>query len=60
MIVSGPQDRLPANGLLRVIQTVGMLAGPALAGVAIGLWGEQVAFIADGAAFSSRRWQSFS
>jgi hypothetical protein len=30
LIVSDPQDWLPANELLRVIQTVGMLAGPAL------------------------------
>ena len=51
LIVPSPQDWLAANGLMRIIQTVGMLAGPALAGVTIGFWGEQVAFIADGASF---------
>jgi MFS family permease len=49
--VTDKQDWLAANGILRVIQTVGMLAGPALAGITIGRWGEQVAFIADGASF---------
>ena len=51
LIVTDSQDWLAANGLMRIIQTVGMLAGPALAGVMIGTWGEQVAFIADGASF---------
>lgn len=51
LIISDPQDWLAANAALRIIQTVGMLAGPALAGVMIGAWGEQVAFIADGGSF---------
>jgi MFS transporter, DHA3 family, macrolide efflux protein len=51
LIVTDPQDWLAANGILRVIQTVGMVAGPALAGITIGRWGEQVAFIADGTSF---------
>jgi MFS family permease len=51
LIVRDPDDWLAANAAMRIIQTVGMLAGPALAGISIGLWGEQVAFIADGASF---------
>ncbi|MBE3037264.1 MAG: MFS transporter, partial [Chloroflexi bacterium] len=51
LIVTNPQDWLAANGILRVIQTMGMLAGPALAGITIGHWGEPVAFIADGTSF---------
>ena len=51
LIVPDPADWLAANATMRIIQTVGMLAGPALAGVTIGGWGEQVAFIADGSSF---------
>ncbi len=51
LIVPDPQDWLAANATLRIIQTVGMLAGPALAGFSIGLWGERFAFLADGASF---------
>ncbi len=51
LIVPGRDDWLSANAAMRIIQTVGMLAGPALAGAAIGLWGERAAFIADGASF---------
>jgi MFS family permease len=47
LIVTDPEDWLPANGLMQIIQTVGLLLGPAMAGFAIGLWGEQVAFIAN-------------
>jgi len=51
LIVKDRGDLLAANGLMQTIQTVGLLAGPALAGFAIGLWGEQVAFIIDSASF---------
>jgi MFS transporter, DHA3 family, macrolide efflux protein len=51
LVVPDPQDWLAANGAMRVLQTVGMLAGPALAGVTIGQWGERVAFVADGSSF---------
>ncbi|MBN1136421.1 MAG: MFS transporter [Anaerolineae bacterium] len=51
LIVQDKGDLLAANGLMQMIQTVGLLAGPALAGFAIGLWGEQVAFIIDSASF---------
>ena len=51
LINTDPKDWLAANGLMRIIQTVGMLAGPALAGVTIGLWGERIAFIADSSSF---------
>lgn len=51
LIVTDPQDLLAANGSLRVIQSIGMLAGPALAGFSISRWGEQAAFIADGSSF---------
>jgi MFS family permease len=47
LIVQDKDDLLAANGLMQMVQTVGLLAGPALAGFAIGLWGEQVAFIFD-------------
>ena len=36
LIVPDPADWLAANAAMRIIQTVGMLAGPALAGVTIG------------------------
>lgn len=51
LVVTDPRDWLSANGAMRILQTVGMLAGPALAGVTIGAWGERVAFVADGASF---------
>lgn len=51
LIVNNRDDLLTANGLMPIIQTVGLLAGPALAGFAIGLWGPQVAFIFNSAAF---------
>lgn len=51
LIVPDQKDWLAANGLMRILQTVGMLGGPALAGIAIGAWGEKIAFVADGASF---------
>ncbi len=51
LIVTDSPDLLAANGSLRVIQSIGMLAGPALAGFCISRWGEQAAFIADGVSF---------
>jgi MFS family permease len=47
LVVTNEEDWLPANGMMQIIQVVGLLAGPALAGFAIGLWGERVAFIAN-------------
>ncbi len=51
LIVTDPDDLLIANGLMQVVQTVGLLAGPALAGFAIGFWGEQIAFGIDSLSF---------
>jgi MFS family permease len=51
LIVSDPNDLLAANGLMQIVQTVGLLIGPALAGFTIGFWGERVAFLADSATF---------
>src|SRR5512146_3196363 len=47
LIVHDTQDLLLANGLMQAIMTVGLLAGPALAGFTIGLWGSWVAFVFD-------------
>jgi MFS transporter, DHA3 family, macrolide efflux protein len=47
LIITDKSDLLAANGLMQIIQMVGLLAGPGLAGFAIGLWGEKVAFIAN-------------
>ena len=47
LIVTDKEDWMPANGLMQIIMTVGLLAGPALAGFTIGLWGERVAFAAN-------------
>ena len=47
LIVEGSNDLLTANGLMQAVMTVGMLAGPALAGFTIGLWGSWVAFVFD-------------
>lgn len=51
LIVTDPKDLLSANGLMQAVMTVGLLAGPALAGFTIGLWGSWVAFIFDSASF---------
>ena len=45
LVVKEKEDWLPANALMQIIQTIGLLAGPAMAGFAIGLWGEKIAFI---------------
>lgn len=47
LIVTHSDDWLTANGMMQIIQTVGLLAGPAMAGFAIGLWGPHAAFIAN-------------
>jgi DHA3 family macrolide efflux protein-like MFS transporter len=51
LIVRDRNDLLAANGLMQIVQTAGLLIGPALAGFAIGLWGEQVAFLVDSATY---------
>ena len=51
LVVKEPEDWLPANGLMQIIMTVGLLAGPALAGFSIGLWGERVAFVMNSAGY---------
>jgi MFS family permease len=53
LVVTEKEDWLPANGLMQIIQTIGLLAGPALAGFAIGLWGEKAAFIANSIGYFS-------
>ncbi len=47
LLVPESADWLAANGLMQIIQTVGMVVGPGLAGFAIGLYGERVAFVAN-------------
>ena len=51
LIVPDEDDLLAANGLMQIVQTAGLLLGPALAGFTIGLWGEQIAFVADSLTF---------
>jgi MFS family permease len=51
LIVPDKDDLLAANGLMQIVQTVGLLVGPAMAGFAIALWGEKVAFLVDSATF---------
>ena len=51
LIVPDKNDLLAANGLMQIVQTAGLLIGPAMAGFAIGLWGAQVAFLVDSATF---------
>jgi MFS family permease len=51
LIVPDRNDLLAANGLMQIVQTVGLLIGPALAGFSIGLWGERVAFLVDSGTF---------
>jgi MFS family permease len=65
LIVPAQDDLLAANGLMQIVQTAGLLIGPALAGFSIGLWGAGVAFVADSATFFvsaaailTMRWQT--
>jgi DHA3 family macrolide efflux protein-like MFS transporter len=51
LIVRDRDHLLAANGLMQVVQTAGLLIGPALAGFAIGFWGAQIAFLVDSATF---------
>lgn len=51
LIVTDPGDLLAANGLMQAVMTIGMLAGPALAGFTIGVWGAAVAFLFDSFSF---------
>ena len=51
LIVADKDDLLAANSLMQIVQTAGFLIGPALAGFSIGLWGAQVAFLADSATY---------
>ncbi len=46
-LIVDKEELMIANGLSQITQTVSLIAGSALAGFAIGLWGEQVAFIAN-------------
>ena len=46
-IVKDDNDLLAANGLMQLVTTVGLLAGPAMAGLSIGYWGTSIAFIID-------------
>ena len=51
LVVPDKNDLLAANGLMQIVQTMGLLVGPALAGFSIGMWGEQVAFLVDSGTF---------
>jgi MFS family permease len=51
LVVPEKDDLLAANGLMQIVQTLGLLIGPAIAGFSIALWGEQVAFLVDSATF---------
>jgi DHA3 family macrolide efflux protein-like MFS transporter len=51
LIVTDKDDLLAANGLMQIVQTVGLLLGPTLAGFSIGVWGEQIAFLVDSVTF---------
>lgn len=53
VLVTNADDLLAANGLMQIIQTAGFLLGPALAGFAIGLWGEAAAFIANSVGYAA-------
>jgi DHA3 family macrolide efflux protein-like MFS transporter len=46
-LIVDQEELMMANGLSQITQTVALIAGSALAGFAIGFWGEQVAFVAD-------------
>jgi len=47
LVVEEEKDLLQANTLMQFIFIVGLLAGPAMAGFAIGLYGEHAAFIVN-------------
>jgi MFS family permease len=51
LIIRERDHLLAANGLMQIVQTAGLLIGPALAGFSIGLWGAHVAFLVDSATF---------
>ncbi len=51
LIVPDRNELLAANGLMQIVQTLGLLVGPAMAGFSIGVWGEQVAFLVDSGTF---------
>jgi MFS family permease len=51
LIVPDKDDLLAANGLMQIVQTMGLLVGPALAGFSIGIWGADVAFLVDSGTF---------
>jgi MFS family permease len=51
LVIEDRNDLLAANGLMQIVQTVGLVVGPATAGFAIALWGEQIAFSVDSATF---------
>jgi len=46
-LIVDKEELMVANGLSQITQMVALIAGSALAGFAIGLWGEQVAFITN-------------
>ena len=51
LIVPDKDDLLAGNGLMQIVQTMGLLVGPALAGFSIGIWGADVAFLVDSGTF---------
>jgi MFS transporter, DHA3 family, macrolide efflux protein len=51
LIVTDKEDLVVANGMMQIVQTVGLLAGPAMAGLVIGFWGAPAAFIIDSLTF---------
>ena len=51
LIIPDKDDLLAANGLMQIVQTMGLLVGPALAGFSIGIWGADVAFLVDSGTF---------
>jgi MFS transporter, DHA3 family, macrolide efflux protein len=50
-LIVNEEDLLIANGMMQIVQTVGLLAGPAMAGFVIGFWGAPAAFIIDSITF---------
>jgi MFS transporter, DHA3 family, macrolide efflux protein len=52
LIVPDKEDLIVANGMMQIVQTVGLLAGPAMAGFVIGYWGASAAFIIDSLTFA--------